>query len=335
LTTCAAPGVQPATGPEDAEPAASSQTPLETLKVSLLCCYLSDAAFLIAREEGYFAEQGLELEVIRYSSTAEGLAALVSGEVDILGSGIEPGLFNTIARGESLKIVADKGQSAEDCDSLSTVVRTADLEKWNAGSLEEVGQAKVAISGNNAGSFYVELALQSVGLSLEDLEVVSVPGPNRVEALVSGSADMSGLSEPYVTRALDTGQLSLFKPAGELGTSVQVAAWSFGDSLLNENRELGQRFINAYLKGLRQFNEGKTDRNIAAIARGTELEPELVARLCWSKLAADGQINLEYLDLYQDWLLSKGLLDAKIDPAQYWDGSFAEQAAQNLSGEGQ
>jgi NitT/TauT family transport system substrate-binding protein len=301
----------------------------------MLCCYLSDAAFVIAQEEGYFAEQGLELEVTRYSSTAEGLAALVSREVDILGSGIEPGLFNTVARGETLKIVADKGQSAEDCDYMSTIVRTTDLEKWNAGSLEELGQAKVATAGHNSGSFMIEMGLQTVGMSLEDFEVVTVPGPSRVDATASGAVDMCVVGEPYVTRALDTGQLSLFKPPRELGTSVQLAAWSFGDSLLNENREFGQRFINAYMKGLRQFNEGKTERNIAAIARGTELDPELVARLCWPKLAPDGHVNQEFLDQYQDWLLSEGLLDARIDAAQYWDGSFAEQAAQILSGEGQ
>lgn len=330
---CAAPNAAQRPTSDAAASTSASPEPMTTLKVMMVCCYLSDAAFMIAQEEGYFADEGLEIEVLRYMSSAEGLSALLTGEADIMGGGIEPGIFNAVARGETLKIVADKGQSAEDCDYTSAVVRIEDLEKWQAADKEQLGRAQVAAAGNQSGSFYLDTMLETLGLSLQDFDVVDVPAPNRVEALVSSAVDLSLISEPWVTRALDTGKTALFNPARAVGSSVQLSVWVFGDALLNQNSDLGQRFIDAYVRGLRQFNEGKNERNITVIASGTQLEPALVERVCWPKLAADGQINVVNTELYKDWLLTNGWLATDVDLAQYWDGSFVEKAVQRLSGQ--
>lgn len=335
LSGCVAPSSQLAVTTADSESSNKSQPALQKLKVTLLCCYLSDAAFLIAQERGYFADRGLGIEVIRFTSAADGMAALLSGQVDVLGGALAPSVFNAIARGETLKVVADKGQSAVDCDYTSTAVRTADLEKWKAGDPAELRGSKAAASGTQTGSFYVDMMLGTMGMSLEDFEVVEVPATNRGEALVTGGVDLALLSEPWITSALDTGQVSLFMPAREVGSSVQLSVWIFGDSLLNENKALGQQFINAYMMGLRDYEEGKTASNIEVLAAGTGLEPGLVERVCWPKLSPDGRVNLEYIELYQDWLLSNGWLDQRLAPDQYWDGSFAQQAVQDLESEGQ
>jgi NitT/TauT family transport system substrate-binding protein len=324
--------------PTDVIPAAQStesparETAIVKVKVMMLCCYLSDAGFIVAQEEGYFAEQGIEIEMIRFSSSAEALAALLTGQVDLIGGGLDPGIFNSIVRGEMLKVVSDKGQASEDCDYISLLARTADLEKLNAGDSDTFRKAKIAASGNQTGSYYAEFALQTLGYSFDTVQVVEVPAPNRVEALLSGAVDLSLVAEPWITRGLDSGELSLFKPAREVLPGVQLVVWIFGKNLLIDKPDVAQRFIDGYTKGVLQVNEGKTARNIELIAKGTQLEPELVERACWPKSSPDGQINFRSVELYQEWLLSKGWLDAKVEPAQYWDGSFVEKALQKIKG---
>ena len=44
----------------------------------------------------------------------------------------------------------------------------------------------------------------------------------------------------------------------------------------------------AYLKGVRQYNQGKTDRNVEIIAKYTEMTPEEVKGSCWMSMRSDG-----------------------------------------------
>ena len=55
------------------------------LKVTILP-YISYAPLLIAQEEGYFADQGLEIEVVKFSRSPEAIPALVQGRLDAAGS---------------------------------------------------------------------------------------------------------------------------------------------------------------------------------------------------------------------------------------------------------
>ncbi len=70
---------------------------------------LSDAAIFIADDKGFFREQGIELEMARFNSAAQMVAPLATGQLDIGGGAPSVGLFNAIARGIPVKIVADKG----------------------------------------------------------------------------------------------------------------------------------------------------------------------------------------------------------------------------------
>lgn len=72
--------------------------------------YLSLAPFFIADEEGYFTEQGLQIEFVKISDTSIALPALIKGNLDVWGGYIDPSCLNAIARGAHIRIVADKGQ---------------------------------------------------------------------------------------------------------------------------------------------------------------------------------------------------------------------------------
>src|SRR5438105_15946146 len=70
----------------------------------------ADAALFIAQDRGYFKEQGLKLSYTRVQSANDTVAPLGAGQLEIGGGAISAGLFNAMARGVEVKIVADKGQ---------------------------------------------------------------------------------------------------------------------------------------------------------------------------------------------------------------------------------
>jgi hypothetical protein len=82
----------------------------------------------------------------------------------------------------------------------------------------------------------------------------------------------------------------------------------------------------AYLKAVRQYNKGKTDRNLEILAEHTELDRELLKKICWPTFRNDGSINIDSIFEFQKWGLKKGLIDQPASKEQLWDSRFIDYA---------
>ena len=82
----------------------------------------------------------------------------------------------------------------------------------------------------------------------------------------------------------------------------------------------------AYLKAVRQYNQGKTERNLEIMSKHTGLDKELLKKACWSSFRDNGQINIKSVVDFQRWALNKDFLDKVAQPNQFWDPSFIEYA---------
>ena len=71
---------------------------MTTVKVAYLPL-ISNAPLFIAKDEGYFTQQGINVEFEKFQSGAATLPALVNGDIAVSGGALSPGLFNAIAKG--------------------------------------------------------------------------------------------------------------------------------------------------------------------------------------------------------------------------------------------
>ena len=71
--------------------------------------FLSYAPFFVAQAEGFFADEGLEVEFVSISRAAVALPALVHGDIDVFAARVMPSFLNLIARGGQIRFVASKG----------------------------------------------------------------------------------------------------------------------------------------------------------------------------------------------------------------------------------
>ena len=126
VTGCASQQPTPTVLPPD-QPPPTAPAPLP-LKL-VVFPFVSHAPFHIALAEGYFAEQGLDVETVAFQFTTDAFPALVQGQVDVMAGLTTSGLINAIAGGVNLKIVADKGHISETgCDGYAVVARSKLLE---------------------------------------------------------------------------------------------------------------------------------------------------------------------------------------------------------------
>lgn len=311
-----------------AVPPPTASTPA-TVKVALQP-FLSFAPLFIATEEGYFAEQGLNIEYVTVAPD-QVIPALVQGKVDVLGELISVGTLNTIARGGKIKIVADRGYNdPEGCPLIAVMGQRSLVEAGKLDDVASLRDKRVDVPELSWSAYYVDRLLATAGLSLDDVLVTNVPPPAEFQALEQGQIDASVTAEPTITRLKQAGHSALFTPVQELLPDSQFAIMIYGPTLLDENRDAGNRFMTAYLKGVHQYNQGKTDRNVEIVAKHTELDPALVRAACWASIHDDGTINVQSVLDFQAWAVEKEYLDNPVTEEQFWDPSFVEYASEAL-----
>ena len=311
-----------------AAPQAKENFALQTIKVQK-SLYLSYAPLFIALDEGFFKEQALEVELVPFTRSSEAIPAIIQGDLDVLGGSMSLGFLNAIAQNATLKIVADKGNEAKEHCPYSAIVTRNDLAPQISGVADLKGRNVTLNDANYEGYMWTTL-LKPAGLTLKDLHITDVELSAMLDALSGGAIDFTTTAEPWLTRLLTTGDTQVWHAAIEVIPDFQSAVLLFGPSFLEKNREVGVRFMMAYLKGVRQYREGKTERNLEIIAKYTELETDLLKAVCWPDIHADGSINANSLSGYQDWALDEGLLVSKVEEQQFWDPYFIEQANKEL-----
>ena len=166
LALCACTPFAPSTEQPQLEPT--------TLKVGTKP-YLSYAPFFIAKEEGYFAEQGLEIEFVDLDPQTT-LPAVMQGEVDVTAGLVSAGLFNGISRGGRMRIVADKGYvDPADCAFFALVGRQTLVEVGEASDPAHFRGKQVDVLGGSWHNYYLDELMATIVLTTEDLSLTNLP----------------------------------------------------------------------------------------------------------------------------------------------------------------
>jgi ABC-type nitrate/sulfonate/bicarbonate transport system substrate-binding protein len=289
--------------------------------------FLYNAPLYIALEEGYFAEEGLDVRVHMISGhAATSLLMVDHGEIDVLIGGVFLGFFNAIDEGSAVRMVADVAHFAPDACSPWALVAQRDLAgSGRLGSPASLRGLRIDMNPNITEGYFVETYLRRGGLSLDDIEIAEVPLAARQEAMNRASIDMTAISEPWLSRILADGHV-VHVNANEVVPNLEFGTLVFGRSLLTERREAGRRFVSAYLRGVRRYQEGKTPRNMELLRTSTELSAEELGRACWPSVRSDGSIETGPLQEFQRWGFEKGLVDRVLAPEEYFDPSFLAEA---------
>jgi NitT/TauT family transport system substrate-binding protein len=292
--------------------------------------FLSFGPYFIGAQEGYFNEQGIEVEFVEMRKSSEAYPLLAQGELDVT-SGFGIGYLNAIARGARIRVVACKGYlAAPGCTYNPFIARRALVE---AGELDSPAQLKgrtISFEPGTMHEYFIDVLLSTANLTLNDIQGVEIPKPSEIEALGSGAIDFTSTAEPWVTRIVQSGNGVVWKPVKELLPDFQIATVLYGPNLLDENPDVGRRFMVGYLQAVRQYNEGKTERNLELMAEFTGLDKEFLKQACWPSFHGDGQINVESVLDFQDWAMEKGYLDSVVTEEQFWDPSFVNYASEVL-----
>lgn len=314
--------------------AAACGTPTPSGPVQLtvgINSYISFAPFFIAQEEGFFAEQNLEIEFEMFETSMAIIPALEQGLLDASGDASVAALFNAIQETGNIRIVADRGYAAVDgCNYMAILAQPEWIAENPTLTAEGIRGKSFSIDPTSFNAYLVETLLETVGLTLDDIRMAYIPNPNLIEAANNQSVDFMMGIEPWLTRLTGTGKMQVWKPVQEIVPNQQIGFLDFGKRLTQDDPDAGIRFATAYLQAVRQYNQGKTERNIAILSQYTKLAPESLQSMCWPPMNGNGTVHLESVLGFQQWAVGAGQLGQVSGESAIWDPRFTDAAVSAL-----
>lgn len=198
--------------------------------------------FIIAAERGYFAEEGVEVELVPFKSAMERDAALQSGNLDGAVSDLLAVIFAR-SGGFSMHAVSyTDGNYNLVAGGNAGISAAADLRGKD-----------IAISRNTIIEYVTDEILSVNGMKEQDVSKVVIPQiPVRLEMLQSGNLAAAVLPEPMASVAVASGSRYV-TGSGDLGINPGVIV--FTDSSINEKAQSIRAMYRAYNKAVKYLND--------------------------------------------------------------------------------
>ena len=208
--------------------------------------YIDSVPIIIAEEKGYFAEEGLKVDIQKFKSAMDRDAALQSGNLDGAISDMlavafaKAGGFDvkvTSYTDGTYKLIAGKGDGD---------VKPQDL----AGK-------DVAVSKNTIIEYVTDRIMASQNMPEDSINKVVIPQiPTRLEMLQSGKLAAATLPEPMGSIAIANG-CRFVTDSEEMGVNPGVMMFT-AKAASDKKAEL-QAFYRAYNKAVKYLNEHLQD----------------------------------------------------------------------------
>lgn len=291
---------------------------------------MSSAPMIIANEEGFFKEQGIGIEFIKSQSTADALLFLLQGSVDAIDGPLTAGIYNAVKEKQSVRIVAGTTQYVKGNDFSGILIRKAPgIPEDRAGLLKYLATQKIALPiRGSMPNFFIETLFERYGIATEDIRFLNMSFPFIVEGMASGSLNAGFMIEPFLSIARKKGSGFEFISFSDDFPDTPASFIFYGANLVQKKKDLGVRFLKAYLKGCRQYALGKTPRNVEILTKALTLDEKLLVHMVWPAIVPDVfQTRSAAVQDFQAWLIKKLFLSSAIDTADLFDASFLNKAA--------
>lgn len=263
--------------------------------------------------QGFFAAEGVEVRVVEFGSINDVTRAFLRGEIDVFGcSPVE------------LLVTADKGGRAPKVFQVLDFSNGADvvIARKPIADVAGLRGKRVAIEPGTVTTFLLLRALESAGMSLDDVTLVPADQLQMLEVFVSGQVDAVVTFPPVSSNILATGQGStIFSSERVPGEIVDMFATDA--ALLQERPGDVAAMLRAFERAIDYVAAHPSEAH-PFMAAGLGMKPEEVAALLTQgvhattlaqqeMLFASGGPLTKSLQTNADLLRRAGLLSREID----------------------
>ncbi len=210
------------------------------LNVAYMPNYASLWSVLTGIDQGYFAEEGLEIELWEFADGPSEIAAMEGGSIDLAYIG--HGAHKLCIEGQATIFAPSSVHSTDRIIVLPSSGVTG------AGDLAGLKGKKIAYNAGSSSETALKNALAVAGLTMDDVDAYEMDATNMVAAMASGSVDACTAWNPYSYQIMEMAEGALEL---EFATdSVNLSSWICMPDYAEENRDILERFSRALYKAM-------------------------------------------------------------------------------------
>ncbi len=269
----------------------------------------------VALEQGFFEEEGLDVDLILTSGADNVMAAVLSNDVDIGLSGSEATIY-VYNKGEKDYVKTFAGLTQKDGSFI--VAR----EKAKSFSLNDL-KGKYVIGGRLGGmpEMTLEYTLEEHNINPDkDLIIdTSIDFASMAGAFIGGTGDYVTLFEPLATQIENEGYGYKVALLGTLTGNVPYTAYNARTSYIENNSEIISKFDTAIQKGLDYVHNHTSAEITEAIMNQfpdtsyNDLKASVESYLDNDTWPSTTKVTKKAFNHMQDIVISAGQLDKKVD----------------------
>jgi len=276
--------------------------------------YAPNIGFLplhIADKNGFFAKEGVKVQLVPLQSAQQLYEALVRKELDYVpflstvvvmtGEAVSPG---------NVKLVTVSDISLE--NQFDALMVKGDSK---IASLADLKGKKIGVFPGTTGMNFLKKYLETKGVDYTGTEFVQLPPPNQLQALESGAIDAVFSYEPNYTIGVEKFKFKKVVPESIFASQINHAAFGgywFSTSFAEAHPALAKKIVKAMDGGNDVLtNDPATARSVAKTTYN--LDDVVAEKINLVKMVSTPDFKPEMFTLFTDFLVTIGELKIKPD----------------------
>ncbi|HEX7053187.1 MAG TPA: ABC transporter substrate-binding protein [Burkholderiales bacterium] len=268
---------------------------------------------VIAERQGLFKKAGIDVELSRVGSGAQGVPLLQAGKLDIV-------LSNTITTLQAIEAGLDAVIVAP-----SAVVRRAPPDTTSAVLVRKGGPIRTPkdLEGrrfavnviNSTAWLYAVGFLEKHGVDRSKVRFVEVPFPHMNDPLINGQLDAISQVEPFRTIAEGTGKVEVIgwtylevQPNADVTQYLALRSW------VDQHRDAAVKFARAVIEGSKYLNENEAAAREANL-QFTNLNPALKDKVMLPRFGTE--VSAAEVGRTMALMLKFGLMKKPVDISRH------------------
>lgn len=250
--------------------------------------------YFVAKEKGYFKQEGVDVDLFQFGSAAEGLAALKANKLDVGTFGTTaPLLF--ISKGSEFTFIGGMMIGGQ-----AIITRPERLAELSGKNLKVYKGKKIGLVKLSTGDVVFKGALKKAGIDYKkDVTFVELGTvASVVEAVKKGSVDAGLVYPPHFSLAEKNYGLKVAHYIEDFYPDYTCCRIVAHTKQVNANPETYRKFLAALIRAYR-FYKTNPDETVKIYARALKIDADIIRNETYVKKVADSNPDP----------LRKGILD--------------------------
>ena len=251
---------------------------------------------IIADRKGFFAQNGLDVEVFNFTTGKQCLDTVMGGGADIATTAEAPTTAAAMS-GQKIALLARTEYSY-----IKTLTATAAQIRKPA----DLKGKRIAFTAGTGGEVYTMQLLKAAGLGKDDVTLVNLRPQDMVAALASGSIDAYGTWEPHIFNGIKA-LASKAAPLDTKGIYAETFNIVLMQDYLQKKPEVAKNFLRALVEA-EAWMKANREQAINVVAEFVKMPVDELKPI-WDdyvyQVALDDK-TLDILNAHASWRLASG-----------------------------